>query len=696
MRAEGRLCRKLKVAGSLLLLVAAGAGGQIAGGQIIDQSPGPALDTQIHIRVHAGQAVSTAIPNTIFGSFLEPIGHSTYGGLWAELLENPSLEGDLWSAGRVAAMLRERPELERASQLDLPLPWEPLQVAQGNRYEPRWGDAANSYRSLLIMGLPADEVGIRQRIYLPVHRALQFKGGVWIKHVSGPSTVYVSLRKWNSPQDIFSEAKITANNDEWTKYPFELELKPGQVGHLEPADFVISLRDDSRALVDQISLMPADNVDGMDPEVIQMARDLKSPLVRFGGNFTSSYHWRDGIGPRDKRVSQLNLAWNIPEYNTFGTDEFLRFCELIGAQPQIALNLGSGTPAEAAAWVQYVNEHWKDKKGGLIWELGNELWGNWNVCSPLREQIGPRTEQFSAAIRKVDPGAQLIATGADEDSYHDWNAVQLATPPGTFEYVSTHFVVTDNRVQFKSPSNDFIALATFALPVGLEGRLKEMMEQIKASSHKEARIAFTEWLFVTARGPAGPAAPDFNNLGGAIDTAGFLNMLLRNSEIVPISDMTGILEFAGIWKKREQVYGAPGYWVLRSYADEAPTHLVPVDTDGPTYSVENGVTRLPHVEHVPWLDVVAAQGTSGNKLVLFCVNRSLTRDYRAAIQVEGFKPLATATAKTITAPSIYSENSEIDPNAVAAETSHPLVGPNFWYIFPHASVVVIELERKER
>ena len=104
-------------------------------------------------------------------------------------------------------------------------------------------------------------------------------------------------------------------------------------------------------LIDQASLLPADAVDGMDPDMIAMARALRTSIVRFGGNFTSAYHWRDGVGPRDKRVSMLNIAWGMPEYNQFGTDEFLRFCQLIDAQPQIALNLGTGTPEEAAAWV---------------------------------------------------------------------------------------------------------------------------------------------------------------------------------------------------------------------------------------------------------------------------------------------------------------------------------------------------------
>jgi alpha-L-arabinofuranosidase len=658
-------------------------------GQIQDETRG-APDQPVHLIIHADQVQQQAIPATVFGSFLEPIGHSTYGGLWSELLENPSFEEGLWSAGAISRMINERPELDRASKLDLPVPWEPLDQRQGNRYEPQMGDAANSSTSLLVMGLPSGEVGIRQRIYLPVHRVLTYRGSIFIKHQSGPQKVYISLRQRNNPQLVFADTTIDAAGQEWAKYPFELTLKPGSVGRLEPVDFVVAVHDDARALVDQVSLMPSDNVDGMDPEVLQMARELATPLVRFGGNFTSSYHWKDGIGPRDQRRSQSNLAWNIPEYNTFGTDEFLRFCELIGAQPQIALNLGSGTAEEAAQWVKYVDDRWGDKKGGLLWELGNELWGNWNTGYPARDQIGARTQAFSEAIRKADPSAHLIATGADPDTYHDWNAVQLATPPNTFDYLSTHFVVTNSRVQLPNASSDFVALAAFALPIGLERQLKEMTAQIQQSSHKDARIAFTEWLFAPGQQPA----PGFNNMGGAIDTGGFLNMLLRNSQIVPISDMTGILEFGGIWKKREQVYGVPGYWVLRSYAEEKPNRLVAVDSDAATYTVDQGVTRLPHIDHVPWLDVVAATGASPDRLILFCVNRNLTRDYHATIQVDGFAPASLAQVKTIAAPSIYTVNSDMEPQAVKAVARQIQAGPKFDMVFPHASVVVIELGRK--
>ena len=188
-------------------------------------------------------------------------------------------------------------------------------------------------------------------------------------------------------------------------------------------------------LIDQALLFPADNVDGLNPEAIEMAKALKMPLLRFGGNFISGYHWRDGVGPMDKRVSMLNTAWGQPEYNQFGTDEFLRFAKLIGAQPQFCLNMGSGTVEEAVDWVKYVNAKWGEKSGGLVWELGNELWGLGQIGYPPVEEVAERTREFSAAVRKADPNAIFIATGQDPDRYKEWNAAQL-TPALDFTNTS--------------------------------------------------------------------------------------------------------------------------------------------------------------------------------------------------------------------------------------------------------------------
>ena len=104
-----------RVTGWMLGLAATASG--LCFAQIVDHTPNPSGDAVVHIKVHADKPAAAPIPATIFGSFLEPIGRSTYGGIWAELLENGSLEDGLWSAVKYSGMVREQPELLRGSQL---------------------------------------------------------------------------------------------------------------------------------------------------------------------------------------------------------------------------------------------------------------------------------------------------------------------------------------------------------------------------------------------------------------------------------------------------------------------------------------------------------------------------------------------------------------------------------------------------
>jgi alpha-N-arabinofuranosidase len=646
------------------------------------------IPSRVTIAIDAGKAAGAPIPRTIFGSFLEPIGNSTYNGLCAQLLVNPSLEENLWSAKNLETMVHDRPELMRASALGLPLPWEPLDPKQGNRYEPRWGNAANSWRSLVVMGVPGQPTGIRQQVYLPVQRELTYNGSFFARHLSGPSTLTISFRVRDS-NEVLASVKIEATSEEWKAYDFQLQVPAGELHRLEPADFVVELSGDERVDLDQFSLMPADAIDGLDPDEVAMAKSMETSLVRFGGNFTSGYHWRDGIGSRQKRVSMLNIAWGIPEYNTFGTDEFLRFCDLIGAEPQIALNLGSGTPQEAADWVRYVNEHWH-QHGGLLWELGNELWGDWNVGWPTTDEIAGRTLAFSKAVHAVDPTARLIATGGDPEWFSSWNAHQLSNPAGTFDYLSTHFVVTNTQTKLAHPSTDFMTQAAFALPVELGRKLRADQQQIDenpAFAHR-AHVAFTEWLFVGNR----DGVPSFRNMGGAVDTAGFFNMLMRNSDVVPISDMTGIMEFAGIWKNHGQVYGAPGYYAFRMYSTAHPATPVEAISDAGSYSVKNGIERLPEIDDVPYLDVTAALDESKKALSIFCVNRSLDIDIPADVVVRDFVGSGSAEVQTLRSASISDENDDDEPERVVPVTNEEKVSNgHLRHIFPHESVTVITL-----
>jgi alpha-N-arabinofuranosidase len=370
----------------------------------------------------------------------------------------------------------------------------------------------------------------------------------------------------------------------------------------------------------------------------------------------------------------------------------LRFAQLIGSEPQICLNLGSGTPEEAAGWVKYVNGKWGVKGGGLLWELGNELWGNFQIGYPTLARIPDRTKAFSDAVRKTDPRTRLIATGQDPDHFEEWNAAQLRLGPEAFNYLATHFVVGTGDVVRKDASKEFVAQAGLALPVGLERQLRAMKKQIDADERARGRvkIAFTEWLYSGAR----DRAMMYDNLGGALCAAGFLNTLMRVADFTPISDMTGLIEFGGIWQKRARVYGVPAYWAFRMYSTSDGTRLVDTRVKGETYDVEQGVRRIPNIPAVPYLDVTAALNDRGDKLTLYCVNRHLTNDLRASVKLSGFAA-ASARGSQLTAVDLYAGNNEEHPEAIVpVSVQLPNVsGAGFEHVFPRSSVTVIELTR---
>ncbi len=160
------------------------------------------------------------------------------------------------------------------------------------------------------------------------------------------------------------------------------------------------------------------------------------------------------------------------------------------------------------------------------------------------------------------------------------------------------------------------------------------MKQQAAEAHRpDVRFAFTEWLMIADHSHT---VPNYDNMGGAIFAGGFLNAMMRNSDAVSIANMTGILEFGGIWKKREQAYASPAYWVLRTYANAKPRTLLRVDSTSPAFNISKGLTQLPEIVSAPYLDVVAALSEDGSKLVLLCVNRNVTHAESAVIDLSSF------------------------------------------------------------
>jgi alpha-N-arabinofuranosidase len=204
---------------------------------------------------------------------------------------------------------------------------------------------------------------------------------------------------------------------------------------------------------------PMADTDGFRKDVLAASRDLNVTILRWpGGNFSSNYHWMDGIGPRDKRPPRLEMAWGTVESNRFGTHEFLSYADKAKTEPYICCNLGTGTWTEAQQWVEYCNSAedtamtrlrkqngreapWKVK----YWGLGNEMDGPWQMGHRSAADYGAFALEAAKLMKWTDPNIKLIAAGASNFrpgvDWVSWNRTVLEFLRDHADYLALHTYV---------------------------------------------------------------------------------------------------------------------------------------------------------------------------------------------------------------------------------------------------------------
>ena len=202
--------------------------------------------------------------------------------------------------------------------------------------------------------------------------------------------------------------------------------------------------------------------DGFRADVMAALRRLNMTAMRYpGGNFASGYHWRDGVGPRQRRPAVRELAWQSIEPNRFGTDEYIKLCRKMGWTPMIAVNLGTGTPEEARNWVEYCNcpagtryANMRAENGSpephavKLWCLGNEMDGPWQLGHVPAEQYAVRARQAAKMMKDADGTIELVACGScgvSMPTYMEWDRVVLDGLGDLADYVSLHRYVGNHN-----------------------------------------------------------------------------------------------------------------------------------------------------------------------------------------------------------------------------------------------------------
>lgn len=427
------------------------------------------------------------------------------------------------------------------------------------------------------------------------------------------------------------------------------------------------------------------NTRGIRSDVIAALKALKVPNVRWpGGCFADEYHWRKGIGPQ--RLVTLNPNWGgVVEPNTFGTHEYLDFLDQIGAEAYLSLNLGSGTPQEAAEWLEYLtttqpttlgkeraaNGHPAPYKIAYL-GIGNESWDCGGNMTP--DYYAAQLKIYSRFVRNFNPAQQgqqqmlkiAVGPGGNEPRFVEWTEeVMKAWQKHQWSWdmnglsLHNYTVVRWNdkfaSVGFGETEYGQILKNTLEME-GLVSRHSAIMD--KYDPQKKIALVVDEWGSWYA--PLPGSNPGFlaqqNSMRDAVLAALNLNIFARHAERVRmanIAQMINVLQ-AMILTDKEKMVLTPSYYVYKMYVPFQDATFVPVAFNAGTYTY--GDISLPRV------DAIAAKDASG-KLWLALTNLDPNQPVEIEATIAGSTG-KTAVGETLTAPKVDSVNTFEAPNTV--------------------------------
>ncbi len=369
--------------------------------------------------------------------------------------------------------------------------------------------------------------------------------------------------------------------------------------------------------------------DGFRSDIIDAMRKIHVPILRWpGGCFVSAYHWKDGVGK--DRVPVFNKAWRVPEPNTFGTDEYVRFCRKVGCEPYICTNAGTGTAEEMSDWVEYCNMREGTRYSELrrsngssdpfsvrYWSIGNENWGSWEIGSKDAKEWGRLVTESAKMMKRTDPSIELSAAALND---MDWNAELIKSCGERLSWISIHgywdFHQGKNQLESYEDCMKYIE--------DLERPVKQVKGLLTALGHDHIRIAYDEWnlrawyhpnimdLYQGLTEDEYLTPRDENDINSqytmadAVFSAAFLNMCIRNS------DSIGMAGFSPTVNTRGMIFTHDDGIVLRS-----TYHVFDLYTN----NLESDQADLWSDEKLPKsLDLAATVSSDGGRLAIAAVN----------------------------------------------------------------------------
>lgn len=638
---------------------------------------------QANVRVRAGQAIGRVDPN-VFGHFIEHLGRCIYGGLWSEMLCNRKFNG---------------PDEEEFGVI---VPWRSVGRGPGTFFDHDNTTfyTGNQSQKIIVRQDDGQPHGVRQGpLALRCGQRFRLRLVVRQEGLQGPLRFALQSQAGRT----YVEQECRCGEGDWHAHEVMIDCPADD----PQGDLAITFRGTGTLWLGAISLMPEDGEGGWRPDVLEAVRALRPRTLRWpGGNFASAYHWLDGIGPRDRRPTRLDPVWGGLEPNDVGTDEFMALCRILDTEPYLTVNLGSGSPEEAASWVEYCNgpagstygrmraaNGHAEPYGVRYWGVGNETYGNWQYGHVDAGTYARAYLQFAEAMRAVDPNLILVAVGAHEYEAPEWNRTVLETAGSAIDYLSLHHYVPGEMPRGMEPTHDELYPVVVAGPERVEELLLEAQEVIRQTGLEgKVKIAFDEWnVWVHAHYECAWEEPYL--LRDGLYASGIFNVLYRHCQHVTMANLAQLVNVLGaIYTTPTGLFLTPIYLATKLHRDHGGPISLRTDVESPTFDARPMGRFMPARLGARFVDAAATLDQERGLLFLSVVNRHRREPAEVQIELDGATVQLEGSGHQLHGPSALSGNSITNPDVVKVEpVASFLAGNRFTYTFPPHSATVLEL-----
>ncbi len=447
------------------------------------------------------------------------------------------------------------------------------------------------------------------------------------------------------------------------------------------------------------------NTNGVRNDIIAALRKLKIPNLRWpGGCFADTYHWKDGIGPKNKRPTMVNNWWGgVTENNSFGTHDFLNMCELLGAEPYLAGNVGSGTVQELSDWVQYVNFNGKSPMSDLrrqngrekpwnvkFWGVGNEAWGCGGNMRP--EYYADIYRKYATFMADFSNSGSLfrIASGANSADYNWTEVLMKNIPLNMLSGIALHHYSVD--WSNKSSATEFTKeqyFKTIKSALFMDTLImKHSAIMDKYDPAKKVALVVDEWggWYDVEKGTNPAFLYQQNTMRDAMIAGVTLNIFNNHSDRVRmacLAQCVNVLQ-AVILTNKEKMILTPTYHVMEMYNVHQDATLLPVSIKSNDYVLDG--------QKLPAVSVSASKDSTGITHVSL-TNIDDSKSQNISINLSGIK-YSIVTGRILTSNKLQDFNSFENPDKIkpAVFKGASLKSGSLNVQLPPFSVVVLTLK----